>query len=348
MKTATGGRARRSVLALATMATVVTAVAGCDPSTVADAEARGKAKWLDTQGSPEAVAALGRLADKDPEAAQLLEARSKFDVNAMVAAWSGVKRSQAWATNLLKAGLADSKRTEFAASSMARQDPLLVPFVPDLEAALARQTSGGPAASLGTLLASVGPAAHAAIVKRLADGATRTAMCTGIGTSDASADARTLLISVPPTSRDSSSCVDTTIALAAASDATLAWLGGQAEPGLLTAAANAPAFPCARLHVAWTHALSERPPEQQGALTVPLSAAIKRCSQQLDGVLADSLRTGTWNNLVVQSLAPYAVQDATLTATCAGLPHIDTKGMSSVLKERQGDILAYGCRGRQR
>ncbi len=142
MTTASGGQARRSVLvALATTATLATlgmAVGGCDPSTVADAEARGKARWLDTQGSPEAVAALGRLADKDAEAAQLLEARSKFDVNAMVAAWSGVKRSQAWATNLLKSGLADTKRTEFAASSMARQDPLLVPFVPDLEAALAR------------------------------------------------------------------------------------------------------------------------------------------------------------------------------------------------------------------
>ena len=230
---------------------------------------------------------------------------------------------------------------------MARQDPLLVQFVPDLEAALGRLTSGGPAASLGTLLASVGSAAHAAITTRLADGATRTAMCTGIGTSDASPDARALLIAVPPTSRDSAACVDTVIALAASSDPTLAWLGGQAEPGLLTAAANAPAFPCARLHTAWTHALAERPPEQQGALTVPLSAAIKRCSQTLDGVLADALRVGTWNNLVVQSLSPYAVRDAQLTATCSALPHIDSKALSSILKERQGDILAYGCRGRQ-
>jgi hypothetical protein len=335
-----------ALLALASALSV--ASAGCDPSTVADAEARGKSKWLDQQGSPEAVAALGRLADKDPDAAQLLDTRSRYDVNAMVAAWSGVKRSQPWAKALIKAGLADTSRAEFAASSMARQDPLLVQFVPDLEAALARMTSGGAAASLGTLLASAGPAAHDAITKRLADGATRTAMCAGIGTADASADAKALLIAVPPTSRDSSSCVDTTIALAAASDAALAWLGGKAEPGLLTAAANAPAFPCARLHTAWVHALAERSPEQQGALTVPLSAAIKRCSSALDGVLADTLRTGTWNSLVVQSLSPYAVQDAQLTATCTGLPHIAPSTLSSVLRERQGDILAYGCKGRQK
>ena len=119
-------------------------VTGCKPKTVGDAERRGDVAWLDAEGSGEAVAAIGRLADNDAHAAQVIDARAATDVNAYIAAWAATGRGAAWGTPTLRTGLGNPTRAEMTASVMTRKDPRLVPFIPDLEGALVR-LAGEPA-----------------------------------------------------------------------------------------------------------------------------------------------------------------------------------------------------------
>jgi hypothetical protein len=125
------------VLALA-VSTAVTV--SCAQRTVGDAERDGDVAWLDANGSQEAVAALGRLADNSPKAVDMLNARASRDVAAYVAAWNATVRGAAWGPPLLKTGLGDPARAEEAASVMGRKDGHLLPFLPELEAALAWTT----------------------------------------------------------------------------------------------------------------------------------------------------------------------------------------------------------------
>ncbi len=55
---------------------VVVLLGGCKPSTIAEAERKGDVAWLDQNGTPDSVSALGRLADTKPDAVTALEARS--------------------------------------------------------------------------------------------------------------------------------------------------------------------------------------------------------------------------------------------------------------------------------
>ncbi|HEY2514249.1 MAG TPA: hypothetical protein VGI39_25455, partial [Polyangiaceae bacterium] len=171
--------------------------AGCKPSSVAEAEAKGDVNWLDNDGSPSALEALGRLADHDPAAASALERRAKFAVSAYIAAWEGVKRGAKWGGDILHAGLQDPARAELAASAIDGRDVAVVPFLPDVEASLTRLAAGGMVTTLAAVLASAGPAAHDAVNRRLADKATRGVMCGGLAVSTASEDAKALLRSVP-------------------------------------------------------------------------------------------------------------------------------------------------------
>ena len=98
-------------------------LSGCRPASVSEAEAKGDVGWLDSDGSADAVAALGRLADKDQRAESLLRARAKFDVNAFIAAWGAIHRNAAWGADLLRGGLQDPMRAEVAASPMGRCFP---------------------------------------------------------------------------------------------------------------------------------------------------------------------------------------------------------------------------------
>src|SRR6516165_680550 len=127
-----GGISRGSMRDARRVSALLLLLAGCKPSTVAEAEARGNIAWLEQNGSPEAVAALGRLADADPKAFTALQARAEFEVQPYKAAWAAVVRSAPWGAALLRAGLADPRRADAAASAMHKHDPHLAPFVPDL------------------------------------------------------------------------------------------------------------------------------------------------------------------------------------------------------------------------
>ena len=75
---------------------VLAASFACKPKTVGDAERDGDIAWLDANGSQEAVAALGRLADNNPKAVDAINARAGRDVAAYVAAWNATVRGASW------------------------------------------------------------------------------------------------------------------------------------------------------------------------------------------------------------------------------------------------------------
>ncbi len=99
-------------------------------------------RWLTDDASPQAMAALGRLADSDPRAVAALEKRSSIDVNAYIAAWEAVTRGAPWGTTFLRTALADPTRSDTAATALPRRDPRLIPFGPDLEGAVVRLSAG--------------------------------------------------------------------------------------------------------------------------------------------------------------------------------------------------------------
>jgi hypothetical protein len=321
------------------------AFAACSPTNVADAERKADVAWLDQSGTPDAVAAMGRLADTHPDALAALEKRSSFDPSAFRASWDAIVRGADWGAAMLHAGLADPKRADLAASAVDKHDSRLVPFASDLEQALSRLSATMQNMNVSSALGAIGAPAHDAVLRRLTDPATRGAMCRGISSKDSSADARQVLLDAPVAARDASFCVDAVVAIAVDDDAALTWLAEKGEPGMLGAAGKGDLLPCARLHVAWTRALAARPPELYPALTVPLGYAVKRCTAEMDGVLADAIaRLPGTHLLVIKAIDPFESYGTGLRATCAALPMVAGGRDSEVVKERARDALNHACR----
>ncbi len=321
------------------------AAVACQPASVAEAERRGDVAWLDQNGTPGAVAALGRLADKSPQAVSALQARSAFDVEAYRAAWLGAVRGAPWGTAMVRAGLADPKRADVAASAMERHDAHLESFLGDLEAALVRLSATTQNVNVSVAIASAGALARAPIERRLEDPSTRAAMCRGLGSRDSDAEARSILLGAPEQARDSQACVDAVVRIAVDDDAALRWLAEQGEPGMLGAAGKDDTFPCARLHEAWTRALASRPKEAYAAMTVPLGYAVKRCPAEMDGVLADSIvHLPMTRVVVIDALDPFDHYGRSLHATCAALPLVAGGSDAARIKERATDALYHGCK----
>jgi hypothetical protein len=323
---------------------LLVALAACGPKTVADAERKGDVAWLDAEGSGEAVAALGRLADVNPRAVQLLDARSATDVNVYIAAWTANGRGASWGATMLRSGLGNPARAEETASVMTRKDPQLVPFIADLEGALVRLAASKRTVALAAVLASVGPPADEAITRRLADSSTRGAVCRGIGAPDASPSARRVLMKVPSTSRDDESCVEAALIGAVHDDTALDWLASNAEPGLLSAAGAREAFPCARLATVWAKAFGARAPSAASSLTVPLHNAVGRCGRALDPVLAAAIATSVpVYELVVAGIDPFGTEIQDLPQTCAALKPVYASQGSAYTRERAHTAATKGC-----
>jgi hypothetical protein len=311
---------------------------------VSEAEARKDVPWLVDNGSPEAVAALGRLADKDGRALAAIETRSAHDVNTYIAAWGAVTRNAAWGTGLIRAGLADPTRAEMAATALPRRDTRLIPFVNDLEAALVRLSAGRRSGVLAGILASLGPQAHAAVQRRIVDAKTRGAMCDGIALPEASGDAKSIVLAVPPEMRDQASCVALVLDMASNDDRVLEWLAKSAEPGLLTATAKG-SLACPRVATLWQKALVARPPEAHSALAVPLQLSIRRCSAALDPVLAELLAKAPRSRAcILHAIDPFGGELSELKGTCKALRAGYTNGEAALVRERTRDALAHGCK----
>ncbi len=327
------------------LAVALIALTGCRPSTIGEAESRHDIQWLDENGTPDAIAAIGRLADTDAKAVTAVEARSFFDAQAFVAAWAAVARGSRWGANTIRLGLADPKRADLAAGAMSKGGVLLVPFLGDLDASLVRLAASAHNLNVSSTLASAGSPARKIIMQRLVDASTRAPMCRGIASKNADANARAALLEVPESARDAPSCVDAVVRVAADDDAALTWLASLAEPGLLGAAGSSSTMPCSRLHVVWTKALALRPPEERAALTVPLGYAVKRCPAELDGVLADAVvHLPATRRMVVEAIDPFAAYGGALQATCAALPAVAEGGHdSAIVRERASDALGHMC-----
>ena len=315
----------------------------CKPKSLADAEAHHDVAFLADEGTPQAVAALGRLADSDPKAVAALEKRSSIDVNAYIAAWEAVTRNAAWGTTFLRSALADPTRADVAATALPRRDPRLIPFVPDLEGAVVRLSAGHRGSVVAGVLASIGPSAHAHVERRLVDAKTRGAMCDGIGLPEASGDAKSLVLAVPPEGRDHSSCVDVVLTMAKTEDVVIDWLAISAEPGLLTAMAKS-TLPCARVGVIWSKGLVQRPPETHSALVVPLQVSLRRCASTLDPIMADLLTKAPHARpCIMQAIDPYSGELADLKESCRAMRGGWVNGEAPRVRERAQDALAHGC-----
>jgi hypothetical protein len=316
-------------------------VGACGPKNVVEAENERNVRWLSENPTGESIAALGRLADNDPRALGALEGR-KQDLNVYVAAWAAVTRNASWGTTFLESALSDPARAELAASAMPRKDARLVPFIAELEGAVSRLAAGKRGSVLAGLLASVGPQAHAAVERRVLDAKTRGAMCDGIGLPEASGDAKSLLLAVPPEGRDHPSCVSTVLELASSEDVVINWMGTGAEPGLLGAMAKG-TLACPRVAFVWKRALSDRAPDS--ALTVPLQRSISRCTTALDAVLGEQLtKTPRARTTIVNAIDPYGNELASLKDTCVALKSGAANAEPPIIRERANDAVTHGCR----
>jgi hypothetical protein len=323
--------------------TVPVLLAACAPKNATEAETRKDIAWLSANPTGDAIAALGRLADTEPRALSALEARAGQDANVHLAAWSAVIRNAPWGTTFLKASLGDPARAEMAARALPRKDARVAPFVADLEGAIVRLASGKHGSVIASILASIGPAAHATVERRLVDPKTRGAMCDGIGLPEASGDAKSVLLAVPTEARDHPSCVTAVIEMAATEDVVLDWIATGSEPGLLGVAAKS-TLPCPRLATIWKKALVERKPATHAALAVSLQRSISRCTLQLDPVLGELLaKAPRARSVIVQAIDPYGTELSGMKATCDALKQGHANGEGALARERVRDALSHGC-----
>jgi hypothetical protein len=323
---------------------LLVALANCEPKTIPAAESRDDVAWLDRNGTPAAIAALGRLADNDAKARAALEGRSAYDVAVFEAAWSALLRGAPWGDAMLREALTDPKRADLAASGMRLGDPHLATFAEALERALVLLATSPRNVDVSAALVSIGPAARAAIDRRLLDAATRGPMCAGMTSIRSTPSAREALINARQEARDDPECVRAVVEVAARDTATLAWLAERAEPGMLVAASSAKAIPCPLLSVIWTRALGARRADTYHALTVPLAGALKRCTLDMDSVVASAiLRMPTTRTFVVEAIDPWTDYGGLLPATCAALPLVAAGTDLAATRERAEDAVRHAC-----
>jgi len=313
--------------------------AGCRPTTVAEAEERGNVSYLVKRGDKDSILALGRLADKNAEAERALSTRAPSEA-VSTAAWQGVLRNSPWAEKIIRRDLAGDS-ADVVAMGMTPADTHLGAFVVDLETALSRLTRGG--SHIALMLASIGPSARPVVERRMRDATTRDTMCSAIDLPSASDDARTALLALPQTERDSLACTSTIIRMAAVHANVLEWLGTTAEPGLLSLAGR-DTLPCAALAETIKIVIAQRSvePPSARALVVPIRHAIERCAKEVDPVLSTSLTARPqMANTVAAALDPRATSTADMKQTCAWI-----QGRQAQITDRAtvANLLATGCK----
>ena len=187
-------------------------------------------------------------------------------------------------------------------------------------------------------------ALRAHVERRLIDAKTRGAMCDGVALPEASGDAKSLVLSVPPEARDHASCVDFVLTMASTENVVLDWLALSAEPGLITATAKSN-LACPRVGLIWSKGLVERAPETHSALTVPLQISLRRCAASLDPIIADLLeKAPRARGCIMQAIEPYGGELTDLRLTCKALRGGWVSGESLRIRERADDALAHGCK----
>jgi len=322
-------------------------LSACTPTSVVDAEKKKNVAWLEANGSPEAVAALGRLADDDQDAQSALAALAKATVgkattdagagalDVELAVWGGVERNASWAITMTKRELADPNRKQDMASAMKHGDVQIAAFIPDLEAAM----PNGCDACGGALASIDGPNVTSAIARRLADGETRKSMCIGISASDSSGGARDAFMRAPVSSRDADVCTVTAARIASRDDAALSWLAKTAEPGLVR---NLGEMKCDRQVKLWSTLLTSRDHATFGALPRALEDSVRACPKDLDATLAGALGADVDSaTLVLSALGSSNARD--LKQTCAATPAASQRVTAVLARANARDFIAR-CR----
>lgn len=309
--------------------------AACRPSSSSDAEAKGDVSWLSEHDAPDAIAALGRLADKDPRAVAALASKPTLDT--YIAAWAAVLRGAPWGQKQLTAALGEPAHAENAAKALGRGDPRLGGLVEALEGSV----RGGCVAPCPSVLASAGASGASAVQHLLENAKTRDAMCNGLASVDATKETRAAFFHVSEAARDAPSCLRAASAMAAVDDDALEWLAKSAETGLVGSASKDEVLPCARVKLLWSNAIKERPEASYTALAIPLAAAIKRCPADLDETVAHAL-TGTEaaQTLAVQAIDPYDASVRQLHVTCEVLVGAVRGRLPTRVRARASDTLA--------
>jgi hypothetical protein len=81
-------------------------------------------------------------------------------------------------------------------------------------------------------------------------------------------------------------------------------------------------------------------------LTVALANAVKRCPAEMDGVIANTIKTKSDSlPAAIGAIDPFSPDDRDLHSTCATLPLVARMHATPILKERATDALAHGCKG---
>lgn len=335
------------VRALVVACAATALLAACKPSSVQDAETKGDVAWLETNATPGAVEALGRLADAEPKAlAVVKDHASKHDVGAYIAAWNAHLRGAAWGTSLLRAGLAETTGAELAAAAMTRKDPHLVDFIPDFEQAMVRMGSSSRATVISGALASIGEPAAAAVERRLLDGASRGSMCRGLASSEAGPDVRAVLFTVSPSARDDVACVSAVMALAATDVTAFGWLVNDGEPGMIRAASRPGGLTCEKMATLWAQVWKARREPSYASLTVPLSEILKRCPKEIDQSVASTLKTvPAAQASIIGAVDPYGGALAVMPATCTQLAMLSRGSLPPLVRSRADDAYTHGCLG---
>lgn len=332
---------------LVALCTLGSGFVGCKSKDVHDAEARGDVVYLEADASPEATAALGRLADRSPRALATLETRAKAgDVNAYIATWQGQLRGASWSLSVFRAALTDPSRAVVAQSALPRKDPRTAELLPELEAAFAAVPSTSDAAKLGALITSLGAPSKPAVTRALDKPKLRATMCDALSSPDASREALAAFRAVAPEKRDDAACTSLAASRAETDDEMLTWLAKEAEPGLLAAASKRGSLTCPRAALVWERALASRPKEHHLQLSLELAATARRCTEAMDGVLTKALvdldDSRAW---VVSALDPGDQNLARLGRTCVALKAVALGGPGTSVRtrERARDAVSRGC-----
>lgn len=327
--------------ALATVTAFAAALAACSPASVAEAEAQHDVAWLDAHESRAALEALGRLADHDAKAVAAL-AKRRGSQDAYHAAWLAHTRGAPWGDEVLRAALASPAELPLAVAELPARDPRLEGFAGDLEKGIA----GAPADhafAAAELLASLGPKAIPHLRRLLDVAAARDAVCRGLASDDAAAEAKLVLVQATPEARATPLCQKTLLQHVASDVKVLDWFAGSAEAPLVEVAAAELA--CPTLAIVWERVFASAR-EDLVPLEHALTVSMGRCATALDPVVARALPSSRRMRMTI--LHALDVDDAhaeQLEATCKQLPRLaHGRSVSEDVRKLAGDVSGVRCK----
>lgn len=326
---------------VAALALVGVALSACTPASVAEAEAQKNVAWLDAHESRAGMEALGRLADHEPKAVEVL-AKRRGNQDVYHAAWLAHTRGSPWGDDVLRAALSSPTELPIAVAELPPRDPRLEGFAGDLEKGIALAPAEHAAAAVA-LLGSLGAPAQANLKRLLELPAAREAVCEGLASPHVAPESRLVLTEADPAVRTIPVCQKTLFQHAATDVKVLDWFGAHGEPAVV--AAGAEALACPKLAILWDRIFAS-PREVLTPLEPSLVTSMGRCGSALDPVIARALPSSRRTRVTI--LHALDVEDAhaeQLEATCKQLPRLSHgRAVSEEVRKLAGSVYASRCK----